>query len=96
MTANALKSVEAAVKRRFHATKPLFLDAYTLPTTGAHHVSPATQAADLKAAFKVVRKTSYFFTLAYDGLSDQDHTDGRGLLEADGTKRPAYSIFKNG
>jgi hypothetical protein len=96
VTAKALKRVEAAVKRRFHAAKPLFLDAYTLPTTGAHHVSPATQAADLKAALRVVRHLSYVFTLAYDGLSDEDHTDGRGLLEADGTKRPAYAAFKNG
>jgi hypothetical protein len=95
LTAKSLSAVEAAVKRRFHATKKLFLDAYTLPTSGAHHVSPATQASDLKAAFKVAHAASYVFTLAYDGLSDEDHTDGRGLLEADGTKRPAYSAFKN-
>jgi hypothetical protein len=95
LTAKSLSAVEAAVKRRFHATKKLFLDAYTLPTSGAHQVSPATQASDLKAAFKVAHAASYVFTLAYDGLSDEDHTDGRGLLEADGTKRPAYSAFKN-
>jgi hypothetical protein len=96
LTAKALKAVETAVRRRFHATKPLFLGAYTLPTTGAHHVSPATQAADLKAALRLARTTPYVFTLAYDGLSDEDHTDGRGLLEADGTKRPAYAAFRNG
>jgi hypothetical protein len=94
LTAKTLSRVEAAVKRRFHATKQLFLDGYTLPTTGAHHVSPATQAANLKAALRIARKASYVYTLAYDGVSDQDHTDGRGLLEADGTKRPAYGVFK--
>jgi hypothetical protein len=96
LTAKALSRVEAAVERRFHATKRLFLDGYTLPTTGAHHVSPATQAAYLKTALQLARKAPYVYTLAYDGLSDEDHTDGRGLLQADGTKRPAYRAFKNG
>ena len=96
LTAKALDQVETAVKHRFHATKKLFLAGYTLPTSGAHHVSPATQAANLKAALRIVRQASYVYTLAYDGVSDQDHTDGRGLLEPDGTKRPAYAAFKNG
>ncbi len=96
LTAKALSQVETAVKHRFHATKKLFLAGYTLPTTGAHHVSPATQAANLKAALRIARRASYVYTLAYDGVSDQDHGDGRGLLEADGTKRPAYNAFKNG
>ena len=34
--------------------------------------------------------------IGYDGLTDQDQKDGRGLLEADGTKRPAYAAFKHG
>jgi hypothetical protein len=95
LTAKALNQVEAAVKARFHATKRLFLNSYTLPTSGAHHVSPVTQAANLKAALQLAKKTSYVYTLAYDGLSDEDHSDGRGLLEADGTRRPAYAAFKN-
>jgi hypothetical protein len=95
LEAAALNAVERAVRQRFHGTKELFLDRYTLPTTGAHHVSPAAQAADLRAALKLARATSYVYTLAYDGVSDQDHTDGRGLLEADGTKRPAYVAFKD-
>jgi hypothetical protein len=96
LKASSLSRVEGLVKLRFHATKPLFLNGYTLPTTGAHHVSPATQASYLKTALQLAHKASYVFTLAYDGVSDQDHTDGRGLLEADGTKRPAYKVFKNG
>jgi hypothetical protein len=94
LKASDLSRVENAVKRRFHGTKQLFLDGYTLPTAGAHHVSPATQAANLKAALRLARGTSYVYTLAYDGLSDEEHTDGRGLIEADGTKRPAYKAFK--
>jgi hypothetical protein len=96
LKASTLSRVEKLVKQRFHHTKKLFLSNYTLPTTGAHHVSPATQASYLKTALQLAHKASYVFTLAYDGVSDQDHTDGRGLIEADGTKRPAYKAFKNG
>jgi hypothetical protein len=93
LTAAGLKSLHTAVERRFGATR-LFLTGYTLPTIGAHHVSPATQASYLKTALKLAR-APFVYALGYDGLSDQDHMDGRGLLEADGTKRPAYAVFKN-
>jgi len=95
LTAADLKTLDGLVRQRFGA-KRLFLTGYTLPTTGAHHVSPATQAADLKAALQAARQSSFVYALGYDGLTDQDQTDGRGLLEADGTKRPAYAAFKRG
>jgi hypothetical protein len=94
LTAAALRSLDAAVERRFGAVR-LFLTGYTLPTLGAHHVSPATQASYLKTALKLARHSSFVYAFGYDGLTDQDHTDGRGLLEADGTKRPAYAVFKH-
>jgi hypothetical protein len=96
LKASALSRIERLVQQRFHATRKLFLAGYTLPTRGAHHVSPATQASYLKTALQLARRASYVYTLAYDGVSDQDHTDGRGLLAADGTKRPAYTVFKDG
>jgi hypothetical protein len=93
LTAAGLSSLDAAVKRRFGA-KRLFLTSYTLPTLGAHHVSPATQASYLKTALTLAKKDSFIYAFGYDGLTDQGQTDGRGLLEADGTKRPAYGVFK--
>jgi hypothetical protein len=95
LTAGGLKSLDSHVKRRFGTTR-LFLTGYTLPTVGAHHVSPATQASDLTTALKLAEQASYVYAFGYDGLTDQDHTDGRGLLEADGTERPAYAAFKRG
>ncbi len=95
LTAAGLKSLDAHVAQRFGA-KRLFLTGYTLPTIGAHHVSPATQASYLKTALKLAKQDSFVYAFGYDGLTDQDQTDGRGLLEADGTKRPAYAAFKNG
>jgi hypothetical protein len=95
LTAAGLKSLDARVRARFGA-KRLFLSGYTLPTLGAHHVGPATQAADLAAALKLADHDAFVYAFGYDGLTDQGHTDGRGLLEADGTKRPAYAAFKRG
>jgi hypothetical protein len=95
LTASGLRSLDGLVQRRFGA-KRLFLTGYTLPTAGAHHVSPATQASYLKTALKLAKHAAYVYALGYDGLSDQDHTDGRGLLTAAGAKRPAYAAFKTG
>jgi hypothetical protein len=94
VTAAALRTLDAAVEQRF-GSKRLFLTGYTLPTAGAHHVGPVAQAADLKAALKAAAQP-FVYAFGYDGLTDQDQTDGRGLLEADGTKRPAYAVFKRG
>ena len=55
LTAATLKSLDTAVERRFGA-KRLFLTGYTLPTAGPHHVSAATQAADLRAALRAARQ----------------------------------------
>jgi hypothetical protein len=93
LTAKGLKSLDALVQRRFGA-KRLFLSGYTLPTVGPHRVSPATQASYLKTALQLGGHDSFVYAFGYDGLTDQGHTDGRGLLEADGTKRPAYAAFK--
>jgi hypothetical protein len=95
LTAAGLKSLDTAVRRRFGA-KRLFLTGYTLPTIGAHHVGLATQASYLKTALKLAERDSFVYAFGYDGLTDQGQTDGRGLLEADGTKRPAFTAFKRG
>ena len=56
LRAAGLNALDAQVRQRFGA-KRLFLTGYTLPTLGAHHVSPATQASYLKTALKLAGRT---------------------------------------
>ena len=84
----------------------LFLSEFTLPTGHANWefnfwMSPTLQAQWLTDALKITRGWSRIYTLGYLGLYDDALRDDgrqveRGLIERDGTKKPAYNAFKNG
>jgi hypothetical protein len=84
----------------------LFLSEFTLPTDHANHefnfyVSRAVQADWIRRALGVTRRWSRIHTFGYLSLyDDEPREDGlqveRGLLERDGTRKPAYFAFKRG
>ena len=65
---------------------------------GRPHVGPNKQAAWVKAALKATKADKSVYTFGYRGLVDDSGTPTafRGLLDADGTKRPAFNAFKSG
>jgi hypothetical protein len=84
----------------------LFLSEFSLPTGHANWefnfwMTPQTQADWLTAALKITRRWPRIYTLGYLGLYDDPVRDDgrqveRGLLERDGTKKPAYAAFARG
>jgi hypothetical protein len=94
------KSVGDALGR-----KRLFLHSFALPTNRnwryPFRVSRSAQASRLTAALRASKRDSGVFTLGYSGLYDEEpRLDNRqvksGLLDEDGSKRPAYNAFKRG
>lgn len=85
--------------------KRLFVTSYALPTNANWRydfkVSESTQASWLTAALRIAKREKYIYSLAYNGLYDEEsRSDDKqlesGLLEPDGTKRPAFNAFKRG
>jgi hypothetical protein len=84
----------------------LFLSEYSLPTDHANHefnfwVTRRTQANWIRLALRETRRWSRIYTFGYLGLYDDALLpDGRqverGLLERDGTPKPAYYAFRRG
>ena len=85
---------------------PLFLSEMSFPTDHRNfefnfHMSRATQAAWIADALRATRRWKRIHTFGYLGLYDDAlRPDGlqveRGLLERDGTPKPAYAAFKRG
>jgi hypothetical protein len=84
----------------------LFLSEFSLPTDHPNfefsfYVTRATQARWITDALRVDRGWSRIYTLGYLGLYDDairpagDQVE-RGLLQRDGTPKPAYEAFKRG
>jgi hypothetical protein len=96
LTAADVETLHQAVDKAYGKPLKLFLTGWTLQT------GRSAAAAQLTAGIKVARAASYVYTLGYDGLYDTDKvgSDGKtpktGLLDNDGTLRPAYAAFKNG
>ena len=99
-----IDTLDEWVKDAF-GNKRLFLTNFTLPTNTNWRydfkVSPASQASWLTAAFKIAKSQSYIYSLAYNGLYDEEaRPDNRqvesGLIDVEGTKRAAYNAFKKG
>jgi hypothetical protein len=84
------KSLEALEKRV--GDHKLFLSPVHLT------LSPAKQAAWVKAALKVTKADKNVFTFGYKGLIDDSEVPStyKGLLDTDGTKKAAFTVFKNG
>jgi hypothetical protein len=84
----------------------VFVSEWFLPTDHANwefpfHVSRSVQASWLTAALKITRRSSRIYTLGWFSLYDdpprRDHLEvARGLLERDGTRKPAYQTFRRG
>jgi hypothetical protein len=82
LTARAVDALSEAAEG-----KRLFLD-LALP-------SGSNQAPRLRAALRVAKRESSVYTLGYRGLYDELPAT-TGLLDDDGTKRPAYNVFRRG
>jgi hypothetical protein len=84
----------------------LFLSEFSLPTDHPNYefnfyLSRFTQASWIAAALRIARRWSRIYTLGYLGLYDDPLLPGgdqveRGLLQRDGTPKPAYDAFKRG
>jgi len=84
----------------------LFLSEFSLPTDHPNfefnfYVSRETQARWITYALRVARGWSRIYTLGYLGLYDDPLRPGgdqveRGLMQRDGTPKPAYDAFKDG
>lgn len=88
-TGATLRTLERRVDDALGGSKKLYLSPVSLG------VGPAKQASWLRSALKATKRDSNVYTLGYRGLVDDTETS-RGLIDADGTKRPAYDAFKRG
>jgi hypothetical protein len=61
-------------------------------------LSPTKQAAWIKAALKVTKTDTNVYTFGYKGLIDDSEVPStyKGLLDTDGSKKAAFTAFKNG
>ncbi len=85
---------------------PLFLSEFTLPTDVDSefnfHVSPDTQAAWIRDAWRQVRRSSRIRAFGWIHFFDEaPTTDGSlvshgGLLDYRGVPKPGYYAFKSG
>jgi len=84
------KSLEALEKRV--GGHKLFLSPVHLT------LSPAKQAAWVKAALKVTKADKNVYTFGYKGLIDDSAVPStyKGLLDVNGEKKAAFTAFKNG
>ncbi len=90
-TAASLKSLEAKVAKLGKGLK-LYLSPVKLT------LSPTKQAAWIKAALKATKADKNVATFGYQGLIDDSNVPStwKGLLDTDGTKKAAFTAFKNG
>jgi hypothetical protein len=91
---DTLGELESKVSKAAGKTVKLFVSGWTLNTAGQ------AGAKQLTAGFKAAKADKDVYTLGYDGLVDSDviGSDGRtpstGLINSDGTQRPAFSAFQ--
>jgi hypothetical protein len=101
-----LDTLSGWLDRAFAKRLKLFLSEFSLPTDHPNWefnfwVSRKVQARWIRQALDATRDWSRISTFGYLGLYDDDpRPDGqqveRGLLERDGTPKPAYAAFKRG
>jgi hypothetical protein len=101
-----LDTLAGWLDRAFGRRLNLFLSEYSLPTGHANHefnfhVSERTQAQWLRTALRETRRWSRIYSLGYLGLYDDPlRPDGlqveRGLLRRDGSRKPAYAVYRDG
>jgi hypothetical protein len=90
-TKASLKALEAKLAKLGKGLK-LYLGPVKLT------LSPTKQAAWIKAALKVTKADKNVSTFSYQGLIDDSNVPStwKGLLDTNGTKKAAFTAFKNG
>lgn len=94
LKAGTLTSLESKVDKAAGKTVKLFVYGWTLNTAGQNG------AKQLTAGYKAAKADKDVYTLGYDGLVDSDvvGSDGRipstGLIDSDGSPRPAFTAFQ--
>ncbi len=93
-------------QRRGRRRLPLFLSEYQIPTDQPNYefnfyATRATQARYITSAMRIVRRWDRIYTLGYHRLEDeQPNATGdevrRGLIDAQGDRKPGYYAFKRG
>jgi hypothetical protein len=83
----------------------VFISEYSLPTDHENfefnfYVTPAIQASWIRKAIRIVRGWSRIYTFGYlglydDGLRADNQQVERGLIQRDGTLKPAYAAFRD-
>jgi hypothetical protein len=101
-----LDTLAGWLDRAFGKRLKLFLSEYSLPTDHQNWefnfwVTRKIQARWIQQALNATRGWSRIYTFGYLGLyDDEPRADGqqveRGLLEHDGTRKPAYTAFRRG
>jgi hypothetical protein len=85
---------------------PIFISEFTFPTDHPNKefnfwVTRATQAAWLRRALVIARRSKRIFSLGWHALYDDPPRRGhdevnRGLIDLAGNKKPAYKVFRSG
>jgi hypothetical protein len=101
-----LDTLAGWLDRAFGKRLKLFLSEYSLPTDHQNWefnfwVTRKVQARWIERALTAARGWSRIYTFGYLGLYDDDPRPDaqqveRGLLERDGTRKPAYDVFRRG
>jgi hypothetical protein len=94
--------VQRNLARRHHRIK-LFLSEWTIPTSRFDDefnfwVAPRVQARWIRAAWRIVRRSSWIYGLGWIHLLDDPPGQGSsgGLLDYRGNPKPGYYAWKNG
>jgi hypothetical protein len=88
---------------RTHRRIKLFLSEWTIPTSQYDDefnfwVTPRLQARWIRAAWRIVRRSSFIYGLGWIHLYDDPRGQGSsgGLLDYRGQPKPGYYAWKNG
>jgi hypothetical protein len=100
------RAVNRQLGRPGRRSIPLFLSEFTIPTAVDRqfnfHVTPPVQAAWIRSALRLVRRTPWIAALGWINLYDEpERPDGQpvvhsGLLYSDGRPKPGYHAFRSG
>jgi hypothetical protein len=100
------RAINRELGRPGHRSIPMFLSEFNVPTAVNSefnfHVAPQTQAAWIRSALSIVRRTPWIAALGWINLyDDPERTDGRpvrrtGLIYSNGRPKPGYYAFKSG
>jgi hypothetical protein len=95
-----MKLVDRYLKRSRRQRIPLYLSEFTIPTAAdsefAFSVPPDTQAAWIRAALRIVRRTPRIYTFGWIHIRDIPGYTSGGLLYSSGERKPGFFAFQAG